>query len=525
MTVKKFDLERVTYVSLPSDLEPHHRMFDRELPEFRKGLGGAWPNRIGGSEVSDGEAFTASSPIDSELILGSFVEASSESIAHAVASARKAATEWGALPWRERVEAVRRIGRKLDAMKYDLALAVMFEVGKTRMEALGETEEAVALLDYYCDEMERNAGFVSAPNSAMAGESSQTLLRPLGVVAVICPFNYPVALSVNMASAALVAGNAVVVKPSPAAGLTGGMLGRIFDDGDLPRGTFNLVCGAKAGARLVEEPGVDGFAFTGSHDVGMAILRKIAAGPYMRPVMAEMGGKNPAYVALSADPLVAAEGIARSAFGFQGQKCTACSIAFVHEDHYAAVLADILERTGALKIGDPTVGRGITNGPVINQAAIDRYRRAAAHAAEAGKIRCGGDQVMAGDLARGNFLEPMVITDVPEDDWLLSTELFAPVLTVLRFSSLEDAIARGNRVKFGLAAGFYGKGHELDLFLDRAAAGVLYANRRTGATTGAWPGIQSFCGWKGSGLTGKGGLGPHYLPQFMREQSLTVRTG
>ena len=523
MIQKKFDLERVTYVSLPPDLEPHHRMFDRELPEFRRSLGKNWPNRIGGKEDSDGEVYRASSPIDANLILGSFVEASGSAIARAVASARAASTEWNRTPWRQRVEVVRRIGRKLDVMKYDLALAVMYEVGKTRMEALGETEEAVALLEYYCDEMERNGGFVSPSSSAMPGESSQTLLRPLGVVAVICPFNYPVALSVNMTSAALVAGNAVVVKPSPAAGLTGGMLGKIFDDGDLPRGTFNLVCGAQAGARLVDEPGIDGFAFTGSHDVGMTIMRKMAAGPYMRPVMAEMGGKNPAYVAQSADPLVAAEGIARSAFGFQGQKCTACSVAFVHEDHYDAVLADIVKRARALKVGDPTLARDITNGPVINPATVERYSRAAAHAGKSAKLLSGGNRVVAGDLARGNFLEPMIVTDVAEDDWLLNTELFAPVLTVVPFTSLKDAISRGNRVKFGLAAGFYGKDQELDMFLDRAAAGVLYANRKTGATTGAWPGIQSFCGWKGSGLTGKGGLGPHYLPQFMREQSRTIR--
>jgi 1-pyrroline-5-carboxylate dehydrogenase len=304
MTAMKIELERVTYVSLPTDLEPHHRMFDRELPEFRKRLGKSWANRIAGMPSTEGTSYAARSPIDSEIVLGTFTEASPAAIAAAAAAAREAVAKWGARAWRDRIDTVRRIGRKLDAMKYELALAVMYEVGKTRMEALGETEEAVALLDYYCDEMERNGGFLSPPNSAMPGENSQTLLRPLGVVAVICPFNYPVALSVNMLSAALLAGNAVVLKPSPAAGLTGCMLGEIFDDGDLPVGAFNLVCGSKAGQRLIDEPGIDGVAFTGSHDAGMAIMRKMAAGSYMRPVMAEMGGKNPAYVAASADPLV-----------------------------------------------------------------------------------------------------------------------------------------------------------------------------------------------------------------------------
>jgi 1-pyrroline-5-carboxylate dehydrogenase len=517
------ELARVTYTNPPADLEPHHRMLNRELPAFRKTLGKTWPNHIAGKPDGEGSAYVARSPIDSEMVLGTFHEASPGAITRAVAAARKAADRWGALPWRERVTIVRRIGRKLDARKYELAMAVMCEVGKTRLEALGETEEAVALLDYYCSEMERHGGFQEPSNSAMTGESSQTLLRPIGVVGVICPFNYPVALTVNMLSAALVAGNAVIVKPSPAAGLTGCMLAEVFGGDDLPPGTFNLVCGEQAGQRLVDEPGIDGFAFTGSHNAGMAIMRKIAAGPYMRPVMAEMGGKNPTYVAASADPLAAAEGIAKSAFGFQGQKCTASSVAYVHESHYDVVMAELLKRAAALKFGD-TLARDVTNGPLINRAAVERYERATEHGAKAGRLEYGGRRITSGALARGHFVDPAIITGLPADDWLFTTELFAPVVAVTPFKSLETAIDRGNRVLFGLAAGFFGRDQaELDLFLSRAAAGVLYTNRKSGATNGAWPGIQSFCGWKGSGLTGKGGLGPHYLPQFMREQSRTIR--
>jgi 1-pyrroline-5-carboxylate dehydrogenase len=518
-------LARVTYINPPSDLEPHYQLLDRNLPKSRQELGKTWSNVIANKPDSDGTPYAVSSPIDSKIILGTFIEPSPAAITRAVAAARKAAPEWGAIPWRERLARIRKIGEALDAKKYELALAVMNEVGKTRLEALGETEEAVALLTYYCDEMERNNGFFEKPNSAMKGETSQTLLRPIGVLGVLCPFNYPVALPVGMISAALIAGNAIIVKASPGAGLTAGMLARIFIESDLPVGTFNLICGAQSGARLVDEPGVDGFALIGSHDVGMEIIRKVVAGPFMRPVMAEMGGKNPTYVAQSADPIIAAGGVAKSAFGFQAQKCTATSIAFVHETLYDKFMVELLKRTDLLKFGD-TMDRSVTNGPLINTAAVARFEKAVAHGSQVGKLERGGNRLVDGDLKRGNFVNPAVFTGVPEDDFLFNTEFFAPILVVEPFRSLDDAIDRGNRVKFGLAAGFYGNDkNELDLFLNKAQVGILYANRKNGATSGAWPGIQSFCGWKGSGLTGKGALGPHYLPQFMREQSRTFSIG
>jgi 1-pyrroline-5-carboxylate dehydrogenase len=514
-------LAPITYINPPSDLEPHHQMLDRELPKFREGLGKTWPNFIGGGHDPDGTPYTVVAPFDSSIVVGTFIEPSAAAVVRAVAAAREATKSWGTMPWKERVTRLRRVGDILNERKYALAMAILHEAGKTRLEALAEAEEAVALLNYYCDEMERRNGFLEAPSSAMAGESSQTLLRPVGVMGVICPFNYPVALAIGMITPALVAGNAVIAKWSPASGLTGSMLAEILTAGELPAGTFNSLCGETSGPRLVDEPGVDGFAFTGSHNTGMMIMRKVAQGPFMRPVLAEMGGKNPTYVARSADPLAAAEGVARSAFGFQSQKCTATSVAFVHEEHYDTFISELLRRADALKFGDP-INRWVTNGPLINKAAVKRFDEAVAHGAKVGKLERGGDHI-AGDLSRGHFVDPAVVTNLPETDWLFNTELFAPVLVVAPFTSLDAAIDRGNRVKYGLAAGFFGTDKaELETFLNRAQAGVLYANRRNGATNGAWPGIQSFAGWKGSGLTGKGALGPHYLPQFMREQSRTV---
>lgn len=522
MTSDLADLPRITYTSVPANLDAVHAMFDRELPLFRARLGARWPNRIGGGADTDGIEYSVSSPIDSSLTLGTFVEAAPDAIARAVASARNGFEHWGRTPWRERVAALQRFARTLDKQKYELAMAVVYEVGKSRLEALGETEEAVALVDYYCDQITRRDGYVETAWEGN-GERSQTLLRPTGVFGVIAPFNYPVSLPVNMTSAALVAGNTVVFKPSPDAGLTAGMLARVAEAADLPDGVFNVVCGREAGRRLVATPGVDGIAFTGSHAVGTEILRTLANGAYMRPVLAEMGGKNPAYVSQSADLEAAVEGVAKSAFAMQGQKCTACSVAFVHASHYDRFVELLATKARALRIGDPTQ-RETSNGPLINARSLARYERASSHGSSAGDVVTGGRRLTGGGYDRGYYVEPTIVTRLGDDDWLFQEELFAPVLALARFDKLDEAITRGNRVRYGLTSGFYGQDPaEIDLFLDRSATGVQYVNRRTGATTGAWPGIQSFCGWKGSGLTGKGGLGPHYVPQFMREQSRTGR--
>jgi 1-pyrroline-5-carboxylate dehydrogenase len=516
------DLPRITYTSAPADLEPLHALFDQELPLFRARLGARWSNRIAGRADGEGTEYSAASPIDSSLALGTFVEASPAAVARAVAAARNGFERWGRTPWRERVALMKRFARELDRAKYELAMAVMYEVGKTRLEALGETEEAVALVEYYCDQITHRDGYVEPAWEGNA-ERSQTLLRPIGAFGVIAPFNYPVALAVNMTSAALIAGNTVVFKPSPNAGLTAGMLARVVESADLPPEVFHVVCGHEAGKHLVVAPGVDGIAFTGSHAVGMEILRTMGSGPYMRPVLAELGGKNTAYVSRSADLEIAVEGVAKSAFAMQAQKCTACSVAFVHASHLDAFLDKLQAKAKAARTGDPTL-RETTNGPLINASALERYERAVQHAATAGRIVAGGRRLSGGIYDRGCYVEPAIVTDLCEDDWLLQEELFAPLLAVVPFDDLPEAIERGNRVRYGLSSGFYGQEQrEIDVYLDRAAAGVQYVNRRTGATTGAWPGIQSFCGWKGSGLTGKGALGPHYLPQFMREQSRTIR--
>lgn len=520
-------LPRVTYSNIKADFSSVHRLLDERIPAFvEEMLGKTHANRIGGTDVSDTDVRAACSPIDESLLLGRFPLSGSTEVDHACAAARNAYGEWSAKPWQDRVACIRKVADELERRKYDLAIACLLEVGKSRMEAMGEAEEAVDLARYYCDEMETNNGFIRPLKRAFDNEHTSDRLRPLGVFGVIAPFNFPLALSVNMISAALVAGNTVVYKPSENAGLTGALLIEAMEAAGLPAGVLNLICGdGQTGQAMIDHPGFDGFAFTGSYGVGMRILRQVAGGRYNRPVIVEMGGKNPTYVTASADLDVAAEGVMRSAFGLQGQKCSAGSNVYVHESVKQPFLDRLLALTAGIKTGDPR-GMDVFMGPLINKASFERFETAVTRARADGNVIVGGSRLSGGIFDRGYYVEPTIVDGLPGDHSLNRDELFLPFLSVQSFTSLEDAIADGNSVDFGLTAGCYTRNEEeLHIFLDRAEAGALYANRASGATTGAWPGIQTFCGWKGSGVSSKGGLGPYYVQQFMREQSHTIWHG
>jgi 1-pyrroline-5-carboxylate dehydrogenase len=316
-----------------------------------------------------------------------------------------------------------------------------------------------------------------------------------------------------------------VYKPAEDTPLTGQRLYEVYRDAGLPAGVFNLVQGRGTlmGDALWRHPGVDGVVFTGSKAVGMRIYHEFSA-KYPKPCLLEMGGKNATIVMPSAALDDAAEGVMRSAFGLQNQKCSATSRVYVHEQVAAAFLERLLAKTAAIVIGDPSA-RDVYLGPVINAKSVERYERAVSQARAEGTVHCGGRRLTEGPLARGFYVAPTVAT-VPLSSTLLREELFVPVLAVATVPSLDVALAETNKAEYGLTAGiFSGDAAEVERFFEEVEAGVCYANKRTGATTGAWPGAQPFCGWKGSGSTGKGGCGPYYVAQFMREQSRTVVNG
>lgn len=515
-------LPRVTYSNVRENFAGVHKLLDAYIPEFVAGLGKTIPNVIDGREDREGESYTVSAPFDDKVQLGTFFDASEAAVARAVAAARKAQPGWYGLHWSVRLSILRRAATILEARKFELGVANLLEVGKSRLEAMGEVEEAVDMIRHFCADFEKNQGFETVLSRAVPEERTVTVLKPYGVFGVIAPFNFPVALSFKMIIPSIVSGNTVVYKPSPGAGLTASLLVKILADAGVPAGVVNMVCGDKAGPLVASAKGIDAIAFTGSHDVGMSIFRQFAQGPYMRPVIVEMGGKNPVYVTKSADLDVAAEGVARSAFGLQGQKCSAAEVAYIDRTVYDKFVEKLLAFTRKLVIGDPR-DAGTFIGPIISQDALDTYLKAAADAAKDGKILHGGKRVSGGIFDRGLYVEPTIVAGLPAGHRLLTDELFLPFIALMPYDDLATAIEAGNAVKYGLTAGAYAEDKaELQLFLDRAEAGVLYANRASGATTGAWPTYQTFAGWKGSGVSGKGGFGPYDLPQFMREQSHTI---
>jgi 1-pyrroline-5-carboxylate dehydrogenase len=502
-----------------------HERFDRALAGVRRDLGREHPMWIGGAPRTTTEWFEDTSPTDTTCVLGRFPRGTAGDVQDAVRAARAAFPAWSRRPWAERVRLLRKAVTIIERRVYELGAALALEVGKNRMEALGDAQETADLIAYYCDQMERNQGFVKPQGrDPLKGYrvTNVSVLRPYGVWVVISPFNFPMALSGGPAGAALVAGNTVVFKPATDTPWAGALLTRCLVDAGLPPGVFNFVTGAGAvvGEALITSPEVDGITFTGSYDVGMHIYRTFASGRYPRPCIAEMGGKNAAVVSRRADLDRAALGIMRSAFGLQGQKCSACSRIFVEEPVREALIRKLQDLTGEIGIGDPT-RRENWLGPVINRRAFDDYRGYVEELGRAGAVRCGGRILAAGGLARGHFCAPTLVDGVPADHRLWRHEMFLPIAMIAGVGSLEEAMERANAVDYGLTAGFYGTKPEAARFFERIEAGVTYANRPQGATTGAWPGYQPFGGWKGSGSTGKAGGGPYYLLQYLREQSRT----
>jgi 1-pyrroline-5-carboxylate dehydrogenase len=278
--------------------------------------------------------------------------------------------------------------------------------------------------------------------------------------------------------------------------------------------------GPVVGAELQENEGVDGLLFTGSYEIGFNGVFKTFSKKFPKPVIVEMGGKNPAIVSARADLEEAAEGVMRSAFGYGGQKCSACSRVFVQAPVYESFLQALVAKTQSIAIGDPT-DRKIWLGPLVNAKARAKYDQAIAEAKRDGRILTGGE-ALAG-YGTDLYVAPTIVADLPASHRIWREELFVPLIAVASVESLDEAFARANDTVYGLTAGFFSEDREeVDRFEEAIEAGVIYINRRAGATTGAWPGIQPFGGWKGSGTSGKASGGLYYVQQFMREQSQTL---
>ncbi|HEV7667422.1 MAG TPA: aldehyde dehydrogenase family protein [Thermoanaerobaculia bacterium] len=520
---------RLTYSSMYDPPEELHERFEQALASVRAGLGARHELLLDGRESAGASEVERASPIDSSLILGRFALAGQEDVDTAMRAAKAAFPAWRATPPSERIRLVRRVGEILERRVYEIAAVLALEVGKNRMEALGEAQETVDFFLGYADDFERNRGFdhplPDDPLTPGAGVVShnRSVMRPYGVWAVIAPFNYPLALAGGPTAAALVTGNTVVLKGSPETPWAGHLLAECVREAGLPAGVFHYLGGSgpEIGAALTKHPDVAGITFTGSAAVGMSLVRKMAAGAYPRPCIAEMGGKNPCLVTEHADLDRAAAGIARSAYGMGGQKCSALSRLYVHESVADALIEKIQAHIAAIRIGDPT-RRENWLGPVIRRTAYERYAQSIERLRKDGaRLFTGGRQLVEGDLARGFYVEPALV-ETPLDHPFWREELFVPILLLRRFKQRDEAMRLANDSDLGLTAGVFGSDDDVAWFHERIEAGVTYANRPFGATTGAWPGYQPFGGWKGSGSSGKGIASFYYLALYLREQSRTV---
>jgi len=516
-------LPKITYATMGADeMEELHRQLDRAMERAPATFGREYPMYVGSQAVRAPDQFDDRSPIDTRILLGRFQQGTHKQVREAIARAQTAYPAWSGRPWQERVRCLRKISDAIRLHRWDLAVLMGYEAGKNRLECVGDVEESADLIGYYCDQMEAHQGFVARMGTFGPSEENISVMRPYGVWAVISPFNFPLALAAGPAGAALVAGNTVVFKPASSTPMLGVKLYEMAAEAGLPDGVLNFVTGSgsTAGEELVQNPGIDGIVFTGSKEVGMSLIRRNATRPLPRPLVIEMGGKNPAIVMRSADLDKASDGVMRSAFGAQGQKCSACSRIYLDRAIRSRFVELLIEKTKKITIGDP-LERDVWMGPVINEAAVRTYERAIQRAAaDGGKILVGGKRMLDEPFRHGYFVEPAIVDGLPADHPLFEEELFVPITLIADVLTLDQAIELANRSEYGLTAGIFSEDdHEIEEFFSRIEAGVTYANRRAGATTGAWPGINSFGGWKGSGSTGRGTGGPYYLQQFLREQS------
>lgn len=502
--------------------EEFHAKFDRALESLKNELGRTYPLIINGREIESAHTFDVRSPSDTSIILAKFPLATKEHADQAILAAREAFYTWSQSHYTERVNLFYQLADNFSAQKFRLAAIVSMENGKNRLEAMGEIDETIDFLRFYADQLNTNQGFVKPTKSANPNEKTQSVLKPYGVWGIIPPFNFPSAIAIGMSSGALITANTVVLKPASDTPLSAfQFVDAIYKK--IPAGAINLVTGkgSVVGQAIIENPHVSGIAFTGSKEVGLSGFRTFTRDS-PKPFISEMGGKNPVIVTASADLEKATDGILRAAFGYGGQKCSACSRVYVEKNIASQFLEKLVSKTQQLKIGVPWE-KDTYLGPVINESARSKYEKVVEVAKKDGKIVFGGSVLKDGPYQRGYYVQPTIVTGLSKNHQLIKEELFLPFLCVQEFENFDDAIKQANDSEYGLTAGIFSQDKkQIDEFFSKIEAGVTYANRAQSATTGAIVQAQPFVGWKSSGISGKGAGGTYYLTQFLREQTQTI---
>ncbi|HEV2245945.1 MAG TPA: L-glutamate gamma-semialdehyde dehydrogenase [Terriglobia bacterium] len=498
--------------------EYFHQM-QQALEDVKKELGAKYPAVIGSERVEAAEVFHSYNPSAKDQVVGTFPKGNSRLAALAIEKAEKAFERWSRTPAETRVRLLTAVAGILRDRKFHFAAWMVYEVGKSWAEADADVAEAIDFCEFYAREMMRLAG--PQPVTPVSGERNRLEYIPLGVGIVIPPWNFPLAILAGMTTASIVAGNTVVMKPSSDSPTIAYKFFEALEEAGMPAGVVNFLPGpgSAVGDALVAHPRTRYVAFTGSKEVGLHI-NELAAKPqpgqiWIKRVIAEMGGKDSIIVDSETDLDSAVDGVAASAFGYQGQKCSACSRAIVVDAVYKSFLEKLKKRVEAIKVGDPSEPETYM-GPVINGRAKESILQYIKIGTSEGRLIAGGREAPG----NGHFVAPTVIADVPPDARLSQEEVFGPVLAVLKAADFDDALRIANNTEYGLTGAVYTTNRaKVEEAAQSFHVGNLYFNRKcTGALVGGHP----FGGFNMSGTDSKAG-GRDYLLLFTQAKSISEK--
>jgi 1-pyrroline-5-carboxylate dehydrogenase len=501
--------------------EENARAMRHAIDDVRAALGREYDLIVGGQRLRAAEKLASTNPARPSETIGVFQRAGRDVADRALAAATAAFPSWRDVDAAKRADFLFRAADVLRRRRNEMSAWMVFEVGKSWIEADGDTAEAIDFLEFYGREMLRYAA--PQPVVPIAGERNELIYIPLGVGVIISPWNFPLAIMAGMTAAAFVTGNTVVLKPASDSPTIAAKFMEVLDEVGLPPGVVNFVTGdgGTLGRALVGDIRTRFVAFTGSKEVGLEINEVAAKVPpgqiWIKRVVAEMGGKDAIVVDADADLDDAAQSVLASAFGYQGQKCSACSRAIVVDGVYDAFVKRLVKRAGAIKVGSPEDPANAM-GPVINARALRTIAAYIEKGKSEGRLAVGGE-TLGGE---GHYVAPTIFVDVPPKAAIAQEEIFGPVLAVIRAKDFDDALAIANDTEYGLTGAVYTRSRDkIEKARHRFHVGNLYFNRKC---TGALVGVHPFGGFNMSGTDSKAG-GRDYLALFLQAKSVSEKVG